>query len=772
MKYIIYIILIILLSFVGYGATTVSDCINITSPGEYIVDTDCRQEVAVTTCINITASDVDFDCDNHIISSVQWGDKGFYVEGDNVSIRNCNVLNFSEQLYTKDIVNFTMDNFNFTSTGDEVMRVYGTDYSNFSNFYGQKDIQFWDGSSYNNIVNFTLDSSTIRTIYISADNSNNNTFHNFNVTGGILRAGGTHDGTILDCGGGWIRNDGTGDGVDELYNMTLQNCEISNFTKGIEAPSLGMYYNITIYNTTYGLWIDGDDAIFKNFTIYNSTLHELHFTSTPNGNIVSDFRINSRHTGGAVYLASPGANKFENSTVTGNKSSCCGVLETYYGIHAVTADFTGFNVTNVSFNKYDGGIYTVGTSNLRVTNSSCADTAYCLFLDNADSNQYHDIDCHECSAIAYLESTGGAGTWAELNNFSQLDYFYSGPINNFHIRTFSGSRNNNFTGITSDEAGFGLHIAGSGDRFNCDGGMLKTHATQSGFRMAGANNIVSNCIMNRSWDCIDFDVASNELYNITCLNTRRWDFETGISGGTIDGLTVNDRNSSSNVIYYNFGGGNTVFKNLWINQTGTSKLAHFNPGFFGWGATQNVKFHNMTVYTYGSDDVIVASEDNDGIDINHSLFINNKSSGSIGIDMNGVDTVNVYDTTVLHFDTGIDIDASVTWSIINQSTFCYSGTTDAADASANTWDNNNCNIATGSASCANDCNCSPSYYDWTYNCSKNCSFDYDVLVDGTVTFTEGSGFGLFTSILQANKINFSGCTDCKMRLKDKLILKK
>ena len=97
---------VILLCLTGVSAATnITGCYNITSSGSYVLNTSITDGAGVDgACINITVSDVEFDCIgwNNWIDALTNTTHGIVVRINssakltNMTIKNCNITDFGE----------------------------------------------------------------------------------------------------------------------------------------------------------------------------------------------------------------------------------------------------------------------------------------------------------------------------------------------------------------------------------------------------------------------------------------------------------------------------------------------------------------------------------------------------------------------------------------------------------------------------------------------------------------------------------------------------
>ena len=164
----------ILLMIQGYGGAlgaTITQCGNIDSSGDYILGQDIWStgNMAVSSCINITSSNVVFDGESHYIigNSAEVGTIGVYVNNPasiiiNVTVKNVNVTRWDSGIYLKDSSdnNVTGNNASNNSNGINLFNssnnfIYNNYFNNTNNVIIDSSINYWNTTkrSGKNIIN-------------------------------------------------------------------------------------------------------------------------------------------------------------------------------------------------------------------------------------------------------------------------------------------------------------------------------------------------------------------------------------------------------------------------------------------------------------------------------------------------------------------------------------------------------------------------------------------------------------------------------------------
>ncbi|MDE1822915.1 MAG: right-handed parallel beta-helix repeat-containing protein [Candidatus Micrarchaeota archaeon] len=97
----------------------ISSCMTISAPGNYSLSHDVSSS---GTCFKIAASNVKFECGNHIISTSTGTMAAFSIDGQsNVSIKNCDVLNYAYGVKANDTRNLSISGFKINATQTAVL---------------------------------------------------------------------------------------------------------------------------------------------------------------------------------------------------------------------------------------------------------------------------------------------------------------------------------------------------------------------------------------------------------------------------------------------------------------------------------------------------------------------------------------------------------------------------------------------------------------------------------------------------------------------------
>ena len=164
-------ILFLILGYGGALGATITQCGNIDSSGDYVLGQDIWStgNMAVSSCINITSSNVVFDGESHYIigNSAEVGTIGVYVNNPasiiiNVTVKNVNVTRWDSGIYLKDSSdnNVTGNNASNNSNGIKLFNssnnfIYNNYFNNTNNVIIDSSVNYWNTTklSGKNIIN-------------------------------------------------------------------------------------------------------------------------------------------------------------------------------------------------------------------------------------------------------------------------------------------------------------------------------------------------------------------------------------------------------------------------------------------------------------------------------------------------------------------------------------------------------------------------------------------------------------------------------------------
>ncbi len=291
---------------------TGGDCQDLTDPIGTWDDTNniCTLTTDVTETIEIPDNGITLDCDGHTIDGTGTG-SGVFLNGvDNVTVKNCNITDFSDGIMLGSDSN-TIEGNTITDSGDDGIDINDSDNNeiegNTITNSGGDGIEL-DNSDDNTIYHNTITDSGDDGIELDDSNDNDVTDNNINNSGddGIFCDDDCNDNTvegntirnsdsdgiffeddindndilnniIFDSGGDGIEFDDGENGGDEDNNTIEGNCIINTGSDGIELDDdneKNTIKNNTIINADDGIDITGEnnnDNTIEGNTVINTT---------------------------------------------------------------------------------------------------------------------------------------------------------------------------------------------------------------------------------------------------------------------------------------------------------------------------------------------------------------------------------------------------------------------------------------------------------------------------------------------------------------------
>ena len=217
------------------------------------------------------------------------------------------------------------------------------------------------------IANSTSCGFVNRSITISQDITFNGTCFTINTSS-----------LVLDCGGYSITGNSSGYGVNltNFNNITIENCNLLNFSKGIGKENYDGNVNYTIRNNIINTSTNGGDGILlvssENLTIFNNTIittgnNSDAFNFNPGVNessiIFNTLITYGNYSYGILLAESSNYNNISNNTIITN-----GYISD--AIDSPSCKGNDINNNNITVFGVGGGVDTVsGTNNTRITNN-------------------------------------------------------------------------------------------------------------------------------------------------------------------------------------------------------------------------------------------------------------------------------------------------------------------------------------------------------------------------------------------------------------------
>ena len=446
-KSISIILFLAVFSSLVFSTTQLSSCAYIGASGTYVLTTDITNS-SETACMNITANNVVFDCQGHIIDGIDGGSTyGIYAyrssnEVTNITIKNCNVSDWDDGIHFERADNNTFINNTVISNKNYAFEIYrssnNTLINNTVRNNGWSGIEFYH-SSYNTIKGNAALNNSNEGFYIEGDgyestlinntaiNNSNNGFYlsecdnvtfinntaNYNTRGVYLS--GTDDGEFINNTANY--NDFSGFHFDwAYYNVFINNT--ANYNK------YGIYlagYNTNLTNNTakendyFDFFLDNSGECnnkIVNMTVSNN-MQLLYYNSSVN---IEDQQVSE------LILCNGDYSTIDNVTVNSSQTKDNNGVLIYY------TNYT--NVTNCNLsNNY--GLYLDHSLNNTFTNNTISSSNYGFYLKYASNNTITDNSISGSDQYGiYLYSGGNNGANTFYNNFfnNTNNFYFHGDV--------------------------------------------------------------------------------------------------------------------------------------------------------------------------------------------------------------------------------------------------------------------------------------------------------------------------------------------------------
>ncbi len=353
----------------------------------------------------------------------------------------------------------------------------------------------------------------------------------------------------LDCDGFSIANNGTAGftiGIylsDDLDNINVMNCDISDYSRGIDVGvnvnntyirdntihnnsdtgiSLGTsnnYYaiieNNVVYNNTDG--IDLGSAKYSNLTANHGHHNDISFKNTgavSTGNILFNNTANDDATAG-FYFVNP-----QNQQLINNIAYNCGD-----GFYVSTLNITLTN--NTAYNNSGDGISLDGNYNSAFLNNTVYDNDFGIYAVNSVGNDILGNQVHNHSQTG-IRLSGSNNTLVSLNNVSSAGTGILVDLDSLY---------NNVTWNTVDDNAIGIGIPGSN------------------YSIVANNNVANNSLWgfvlgNSHHSVVDDNVALDNNISFYVSNSSQNNFTDNEASYSLDyGFYVTLGSSANNFIF-------------------------------------------------------------------------------------------------------------------------------------------------------------------------------------------------------------------------------
>jgi len=422
--YIFSIIFVFLFLIKNVSAIQIDNCTVLNTSTTYELTGNIINS-ANLTCIEITASNVIFDCKGYEIDGSDISDSyGIKIHnGSNITLKNCMVSDFTYCISIATNDNKLLNNFIYScNRGINVI-----------------------GGYYNNITNNTLYSNTEYGIYIGTDYTN---FTNGNVTNNTNYGIRIHLGMYNTISNSTISGNGEGiyvDGSD--YNTIKGNKIYSNTNRGIfitwyqPTTSYSEYNIISNNNVTSngntGIWLyKAKSNTIENINSSKNTNNGIYFESVSDSNQLKDSFFMG-NTANGILLDSSQNNKISGIRVIDNTN---GININYANNNNIT--------TSCIINNTDKGIKFSYSDNNYLINSSIVNSGTDVYaFSSGVITNYLINTTFDFNSVSIL---GGAIVW--LKNYLNIRIMSDSlKISNAQIKINDSKNNTVFSGLTNAE---------------------------------------------------------------------------------------------------------------------------------------------------------------------------------------------------------------------------------------------------------------------------------------------------------------------------------
>ena len=374
---IIALAFLITLLNVGFGATQISNCSVIDTPGVYHLTQDIVGSGA-DVCIKISASNVTLDGRGYKINGTGRIAIQIYngsIRLSNVTIRNVSIEGWGKGIELKNADNCSVYNVGITKISYYAVYLYGSG----NVLYGINAVDggtVYIGSNYdaNNIVKNSVFVNTRVLSYSKNTVFSNVTIKNFAGTYYAMEIRGSNT-TIKNCS---ITNN-SGSGISlAAENSTIESCNISyNGGDGVKIGDSNKIINSTIsYNKGYGIILSGSkntlkgNRIFKNKYNFYAACYYYGGFSDPIIKCRNDVDTSNSVDGKPIYYLIG----VENYSVPRD----AGV------VYCISCNNVTIKDVYLRNNYY--GLVLINTTNSIINNVTAAENAYGLFVDYSFNN--------------------------------------------------------------------------------------------------------------------------------------------------------------------------------------------------------------------------------------------------------------------------------------------------------------------------------------------------------------------------------------------------
>ncbi|MBW2979781.1 right-handed parallel beta-helix repeat-containing protein, partial [Candidatus Woesearchaeota archaeon] len=673
------------------------------------------------TCITIGADDITLDCAGHNITGDQSSTSyGIDNNGkDNVTVKNCNVNNFTQGIYWRGgandgllINNTAYDN---VETGIYLLSSNNNNLtSNTVTFNTQDGILVRQGSNHNILTNNTANNNSRYGIYVwsssnttlTSNTANNNTDYGiyiyFQADNNTLTSNTANDnkrGIYVYLGSNNIltsnnANNNTNYGIllsqVSKYNYLASNTANGNYY-GIYAGAESNNNTITLNNASNsgyaGILLSSshnNTVTFNNanknnrdgFSIYsnsnyntftsnnanNNTQQGFYFSSSSNNVLTNNTARNNTQNG--FYLTTNAKNNNFTSNAANDNAD--------YGIY-LQSNCNYNTITNNTVNGNERGFYIVSSSNNTFTHNTVNNNTWYgfYFATSADSN----LISNNTINYNYYGIYGNPIRYSNITNNTVIDN------TNYGIRISStNARYNLVSGNTVNDNQYGIYIYGSTTQNNTITNNT-VNDNQYGIYLYQAHNntVTSNVVKGSSLRGFWIREAKYNTFTSNTANNsptgRGMYFSNNAHYNT---LTSNNANNNQYGIYLDTASNNTITSNTANNNSQTGiYLSSNTPG--NHIINNSASYGGTGIYISSSPSNVVANNTarnntNYGIGTGTSAHYTNYTGNTLIYNREGIYTYswgNIFHLNNVSFNTEEGFYLGGYDNIITNNTFIY-----------------------------------------------------------------------------------------------------
>src|SRR3990172_5345884 len=602
-KFVIITSLVLLFANSTEAQTNISNCIEISSQGEYVLNSNLTNS---TTCIKITSNDVIFDGAGYRINGTGWingttgklDTKGISVENSltNVTVKNITLTNWYYGIYVISSSNISLSGNNASNNFRGISLAFSSnntliDNNASNNFEGI----YLAYSSNNNTLSGNNASYNYNGIHLYQSSNNNLSGNNasYNFEQGIYLSYSSNNNTLIgnnasnNFEGIYLvssrNNTLSGNNMSEnVYNFDLEGCAIEQQINEDTSPNTSPdpYFPIPPYNT---------------FATYNSQPSSCSILD----DYIQKIDTTNRVDGKPIYYWVDEKNK-QISDDAG-----------YVGI----VNSTNITVKDLTLNYNGQGILFVSTDNSMIENVSISSNYVGIYLASSNNNTLSGNNASSNYSIALYNSNNNTLHDNKVLNKYDRIYLFSSSHNKLtgndaSINLSSSSYNTLSDNNASNSYEYGIYLFSSNDST-----LIRNNASNNykGIYLASSNN---NTLID-----------NNMLENV---------YNFGVTGETPDDYmhTINTTNKvNGKPIYY------------WVNEK--DRQIPNDAGYVGIVKSTNITVKDLTLKNNGQGILFVSSNIN-------TLSGNNMSENEYNFDVIGeynhtIDTTNKVDGKPIYY---------------------------------------------------------------------------------------------------------------------------